>query len=443
MVDAIWAEALQRLRGTLSEQHFETWVAPLRAVAWNGAEVQLEVPNGFFRDWVKRYHLRAIEDAVRQVAGATAAVRLEVNRALDRPTTTPRPTSARPRAKRVEPAPPPGDPRYTFDTFVVGESNQVAHDAARAVAERPGTRFNPLFLYGGVGLGKTHLLKAVTCAAAAARGADKVLCLSAENFVNELIDALKRERMDAFRRRFRRIETLIVDDIQFLGGKVRSQEEFTHTFNALHGGGRQIILASDRAPHELPGIEDALRSRFASGLLVDVRPPDPALRLALVRRKALALWEAPEEAVIVFLADHWCENGRQLEGAIARVDAFATLSGRPVTIALAREALRAFTPVRTGRPTLDRIVGEVCLAFKVTRAEITSRRRTARVALPRQVAMYLCRRHTDVPLHTIGAGLGGRDHSTVVHGLAAIEGRLRDDGGLRAQVASLEARLTA
>jgi len=317
----------------------------------------------------------------------------------------------------------------------------MAYDAARAVVVQPGARFNPLFLHGGPGLGKTHLLSA-TAHGLLAREGGGVVCLSAENFVNEMIAALRRDQMERFRQRFRGIRTLIVDDVQFLAGKVRSQEEFVHTFNTLYDGRRQIVLASDRPPDQMPGIEETLRSRFASGLLVDVKPPDPSLRLAIVERKAAALGLDLPPEVQRFLADHWCANVRELEGALTRLDALAHLSSQVPTLAVVRQAL----PPRKGPAavrTVEEIVDEVCRHFRVTPAELASPRRHARVAMPRQLAMYLCRRHTDQPLVAIGQELGGRDHTTVLHALGAIERRLREDAALREAVQELEKRLQA
>jgi chromosomal replication initiator protein len=436
MVDTIWLEARRRLRATLAEKDFEAWVEPLRATRWADAVLTLEVPSAFVRDWVRRHFVARLESTVTEVTGAEASVLLIVNRALDVPAlATTRAVVAKPLRASGAPA------RYSFDTFVVGASNQVAFGAAQAVVTQPGARFNPLFIYGGCGLGKTHLLSAVAHATGGRRGT--VAFVSAENFVNEMITAIQSQRMSQFRQRFRRIETLVVDDVQFLGGKRRSQEEFTHTFNALHEGRKQIVLASDRAPGDMPGIDDTLRSRFSAGLLADVQPPDAALRVALVRRKAEALAMLLPTDVIQHLADHWCRNGRELEGALTRLDAFVTLSGRAVNLALTREALHAQARANGRRPSVARIVGEVCRHYRLTHEEITSPRRTARVAVPRQVAMYLCRQHTDAALGAIGADLGGRDHSTVAHALGAIEQRLREDAALREAVAALEAKIGA
>jgi chromosomal replication initiator protein len=439
LVNTIWFETRRRLAAALSEKDFETWIAPLQAAGWAEDELTVEVPSGLFRDWLKRHYLTVLQEAVAGATGQPAGVRLVVNPALAQP--TPR----RAVAAQAVPEPRPGikaeePPRCTFETFVVGASNEVAYNASRAVVAQPGSRFNPLFLWGGCGLGKTHLLSAVGWASGGGRRRG-VECLSAESFVNEMIGALKRDQMDRFRQRFRHIRMLVMDDVQFLAGKKRSQEEFTHTFNALHETGRQIVLASDRPPNEMPGIEATLRNRFSAGLLVDVQPPDPALRLALVERKATALGFQLDIDVVRYLAEHWCGNVRELEGALTRIDAARALSGREPTLELVRGALAPYARPLDGRLTVTRIVSEVCRHYRVTRAELSSPRRTARIALARHVTMYLCRRHTDASLDAIGAEFGGRDHSTVVHALSAIERKLGSDAELRDAVGTLEARL--
>lgn len=446
MVDTIWSEARRQLRGALAGKDYEFWIGPLRAVGWEGDELTLEVPSQFARDWVGQEYGDLLERAVGLAAGRVARVRLVVNRRL---TSTLPPRRAPQRALAAATEAPATNGRYTFETFVVGDSNTVAYRAAQAIVEEPGERFNPLFVHGGFGLGKTHLLMAIA-AAIAARGprrAGGVVSMTAEQFVNEMVGALRHDRrhdqMERFRRRHRGIGTLIVDDVQFLGGKKRSQEEFTHTFNTLYDLGKQIVLASDRPPHELHDMEETLRGRFASGLLVGIQPPDPALRLALVGRKAAALGITLQPSVAKHLAEEWCANVRELEGALTRLAAVASLCGKLLTLGIVRETLEPYRRrPRTGESaSVARIVGEVCRYYHLTRAELVSARRTARLAVPRQLAMYLCRRHTEAPLQAIGAELGGRDHSTVVHALSAIERRLAADADLRATVASLEARL--
>jgi len=441
MVDTIWLEAQRQLRGALAGREYEFWVAPIRGVRWEADELTLEVPSQFARDWIAREYLALIERAVGLASGRDARVRLVVNRQLEAsPLERPETQRVRPTAVDV---PVESGGRFTFDTFVVGSTNEVAFRAAQAIVEQPGQLYNPLFIHGSFGLGKTHLLSAIGHAIGHGRRKAGVACVTAEQFVNDMVGALRRDQMDRFRNRYRGIGTLVVDDVQFLGGKKRSQEEFAHTFNALHELGKQIVLASDRPPHELPDMEETLRSRFASGLLVDVLPPDAALRRSLVEHKVAALGLALPPSVVRYLADEWCRNVRELEGTLTRLSAFASLCGRTLTLSAARDALSPYvrTVRASERASVARVIGEVCRHYQVTHAELVSARRTARLSGPRQIAMYLCRRHTEAPLQAIGAELGGRDHSTVVHALAVVERRLTSDVELRAALAALEARL--
>jgi chromosomal replication initiator protein len=439
MLEVIWEGVRGQLRADLLAKDFDTWIAPVRAIAWQNDELTIEVPSAFGLEWIRRHYIDVFGAAIDAAAGRPSRLKFVVNRALEAAPVVRRPVlraAARP-ARLIR-----ADPHCTFTSFVVGRSNRVAFEAARAVVGQPGARWNPLFIFGGTGLGKTHLLNATANAVAGERwqmGA--VAFLTAEAFVNEMIAALRRHQMERFRQRFRGIGTLIVDDIQFLGDKKRSLQEFTHTFNALQDGRKQIVIASDRAPHELPGFEETLRSRFAAGLLADIEPPDPELRLALVARKAADAGLTLDDEVTAHLAEHWCRTGRQIEGVLRRIDAFRQLAQRPITLALVRDALAPFKPSNDGRKSVGRIVVEVCRHYQVSRAELLSPTRTARVTLPRHVAMYLCRRHTDAPLGVIGKEFGGRDHSTVVHALGTIEDRLRLDAELRAAVSLLEARL--
>jgi chromosomal replication initiator protein len=437
MLDTIWREARRRIRGELPEKDYETWIEPLRAASWDSGELTLEAPSSFFRDWLRRHFLAALEEAVRSASGEDATVVLVVNRAIDVP-------ARGPVTVRRGPLPATGasQSQYTFDRFVVGASNQVAYGAALAVVDQPGARFNPFLVYGGPGLGKTHLTRAIG-RALVERQRGPVACISAENFVNEMIGSLRGHRMERFRQHFRGIDTLIIDDIQFLAGKLKSQEEFLHTFNALHDGHKQIVLACDRPPREMPGIEETLRNRFAAGLLARIDAPDPALRQALVRRKAEALGLDIDVELTHYLAEHYCGNVRELEGAMKRLEAYASLSGHPVSVELARQALEPLGGATNGRPTLQRICDEVCSEFGLSFHDLTGRRRTAAVATARQVAMLLCREETDVPLGRIGQVLGGRDHSTVVYALGAIERRLQRDLAVKRAVEAVRSRLRA
>jgi chromosomal replication initiator protein len=441
MVDAIWGKVKQELRGRLAQRHFDAWIEPARAVRWLDGVLTLEVASPFAREFLRRHLGDEIERTLSAVTGAAGTVDLLVNRALEqrgRSAVRASGDEARGPAKATAGAHPL--PPCTFEGFVVGQSNVMAYRAAHAVATDPGIRFNPLFIHGGVGLGKTHLLAAVANALLAS--GRPVRYLSGEAFVNEMIGALRRDRMEQFRRRFRGIDTLIVDDVQFLAGKTRSQAEFTHTFNALHQNGKQIVLASDRAPEEMPGLEGALRNRFASGLTVDVTAPDAELRCALVRQKLDAVSVVPDDTVVELLTRHWWENVRELEGLVTRVSAFATLTGRHVDRIMVEEALGIAARRPPQRISMESVTSLVCEAFGVTREEIESARRTARIALSRQVAMYLCRHHTDRSLAAIGQAFGGRDHTTVVHSLGVVERRLREDDRLREAVRTVQERLT-
>jgi chromosomal replication initiator protein len=436
MLDTIWLEARRRIRSELPEKDYQTWIEPLRAAAWDSGALTLETPSHFFRDWLRRHFLPTLQGAVSQASGREASVVLVVNRAIDAA-----PRDAVPVRRGPLPVPLPAS-QYTLDKFVVGASNQVAYAAALAIVEQPGTRFNPFLVYGGSGLGKTHLTRAIG-RALTERQRGGVACLSAENFVNDMIGSIRGQRMDRFRQRFRGIDTLIIDDVQFLAGKLRSQEEFLHTFNALHDGHKQIVLACDRSPRDLPGIEETLRNRFAAGLLARIELPDPALRRALVRRKAAALGLTLDEELMDYLAEHCCPNVRELEGALKRLEASATLSGQTLTVELAREVFGAPASGAAGRPMMDRICEEVCAEFGLRPEDLRGRRRTAAVATARQVAMYLGRHETDLPVGRIGAALGGRDHSTVVYALGAIERRLQTDAAVKRAVDAVRSRLRA
>ena len=437
MVDTLWGKVRDALRAEIAGKDFETWIAPLHALAWENDRLTLAADGPLARDWIRRHLTEPIEAAVRAVAGAEATCHVVVNGA------------ASPRLLRAVPVVPPaharetlppGLRRYTFGNFVAGSSNAVALNAARQVVEDRSSRFNPLVVYGGVGLGKTHLLAAIAQGLVAAKRA-AVRYLTAEAFVNELIVAIRRQRTDVFRRRFRGVGTLIVDDVQFLGGKRRSQEEFAHTLDSLQQLGNQVVLASDREPSALPNMELALRNRLSSGLMAEIEAPDGDLRSALVERKLAARGLVVEEGVTDLLREQWWENVRELEGLITRIEAFGNARGGPITRLLVADALGRCARKPPQRATLERVVDEVCQEFSVTREELLSRRRTARIALPRHVAMYLCRHHTDRPLSAIGEALGGRDHSTVLHGVTSVERRLGCDDGLRESVRQLQRRI--
>jgi chromosomal replication initiator protein len=329
-------------------------------------------------------------------------------------------------------------PRYTFESFVVGPSNRLAHAAAQAVAENPARAYNPLFVYGGVGLGKTHLLHAVGNATAAS--GLRVLYVTSEEFTNDLINAIRNHTTDAFRERYRRIDVLLIDDIQFIAGKESTQEEFFHTFNALHGQDRQLVISSDRPPKALVTLEERLRSRFEWGLTADIQPPDFETRLAILRSKAERAGREVEPEYLEMIARRVQSNIRELEGALTRILAFSDLSGVPLSTELVETTLAELMP-RGSVLTPDRIISAVADHFGIDEDRLLSRDRSQQVALPRQVAMFLIREETDASLPQIGDVLGGRDHTTVMYGCDKIAARLETDDALRRQVIAVRQRL--
>ncbi|GIW42315.1 MAG: hypothetical protein KatS3mg076_2892 [Candidatus Binatia bacterium] len=333
-------------------------------------------------------------------------------------------------------------PRYTFASFVVGSGNQFAHAAALAVAHQPGERYNPLFLYGGVGLGKTHLANAIGHELLARRPEARVLYLSAEAFMNELITALRKNRVEEFKARFRRVDLLILDDVEFLAGRERTQEEFFHTFNTLWASQRQIVLTSDKSPKELEALEERLRSRFEWGLTVDIQPPDLETRVAIVEKKADAQGLRLPHEVALLVANHARANVRELESCLNRLEAVASLEGVEITADLARRVLESMGQGKTGSMvTIDEIKRVVCEHFRLSPSHLLSRRRSRNLTFPRQLAMYLCRKHTPASYPVIGNEFGGRDHTTVIHAINVVEAKLRKDPALRLLLDKLEQSL--
>ena len=437
-MEKIWRSTIESIEAQLGEPDLREVVARLRPVALRGDAIVVEAPSKLAADVVRERCLDAIEQALVQASGgALRAVTLTI------------PSVGQ---QELFPAPPPPAkapridgrrsvllPKYTFDNFVVGASNQFAHAASKAVANQPGDHYNPLFIYGGVGLGKTHLVNAIGHQVLDRNENARVVYLSSESFMNELIAALRRDRMDEFKSRFRRIDVLIVDDVQFLAGRERTQEEFFHTFNSLYDGHHQIVLTSDKFPKEIPDLEERLRNRFEWGLIADIQPPDVETRVAILEKKAeFEGIELPQD-VAIFLATSIDSNVRELEGSLTRLGAFASLNKCPITVEFARDVLQSVLRERVDRAiTIESIQKAVCDFFRIRPNDLRSKRRTRTIALPRQVAMYLCRRYTNASFPVIGDRFGGRDHSTVIHAAQVIERRLREDPAFRATVERLE-----
>ena len=450
--ERIWASAQHLLRGLLNPDIYNLWFASLRASDLDGDCITLEVANDFCELWLKDNYLGLLRDVFAQSSGQSLEVRFRV---------APLPVAAAKSAAaldgaagatREEPPEPPErhatardlsfNPRNTFDTFVVGNNNTFAHAAAMAVAQAPGRSYNPLFVYGGVGLGKTHLLHAIgQHVASQSRGA-KVTYVSSEKFTNEFIDAIQNNSLVRFRRRFRQSDVFLIDDIQFLAGKERIQEEFFHTFNTLHEARKQIVLTCDRPAGEIQNLEQRLVSRFEWGLVTDLQPPDIETRLAILRKKEKAMGVELPDDIVNFLAQRIRANIRRLEGALVRVTSFASLTGRKLTIEVVEGLLREVLH-EEGRFTIniETIQKKVAEHFDIRLADMTSKRRPENIAFPRQIAMYLSRQMTDSSLNTIGEAFGGRDHGTVLHACRLVKDRMQVDSHVRQIVNYLEKQL--
>lgn len=437
-MDELWDGALKELKERLGRQNFDTWIKPIRVREPTQGEFLLEVPNKFFRDWVAEHFLTEIRETLAFVSRQSVKVTLSVNQELQsQPEVEKREDKERARPKKFNNL----MPKYNFENFVVGASNQFAHAASLAVANQPGEHYNPLFIYGGVGLGKTHLINAIGNRAMQRRPALKILYITSESFMNELIGSLRRDKMEEFKSRFRNMDALIVDDIQFIAGKERTQEEFFHTFNSLYESHKQIVITSDKFPKEIPDLEDRLRNRFEWGLIADIQPPDMETRVAILQKKAEAEGIHLPQEVAIFLASHIYSNVRELEGSLTRLGAFASLTKAPITVDLAKEVLHNILGQSQREVTIESIQKTICDYFSLKIGDLKAKRRTKNVVLPRQVAMYLCRKHTSTSFPAIGERFGGRDHSTVIHASKAIEKRIKEDPTMQATVEKLEKTL--
>lgn len=437
-MDKLWDEALTQLSEKLGKQNFETWIKPIRMCGREGSAVSLEVPNKFFRDWLLEHFLSQIQETLSQLARQSIRISIAVNQHLQ-PV-----AKIEKRAEREKQKPARLNnllPKYNFENFVVGASNQFAHAASLAVANQPGEHYNPLFIYGGVGLGKTHLINAIGHRIVETRPGLKVFYLSSESFMNELIASLRRDRMDEFKSRFRNIDVLILDDVQFIAGKERTQEEFFHTFNSLYESHKQIVTTSDRFPKEIPELEDRLRNRFEWGLIADIQPPDMETRVAILQKKAELEGVVLPHEVAIFLASHIDSNVRELEGSLTRLGAFASLTKAPITVELAKEVLQNTLKGAQREVTIENIQKTICDYFNIKMGDLKAKRRTKNIAVPRQVAMYLCRKYTSTSFPAIGYKFGGRDHSTVIHASKTIEKRIKEDPYMQATIEKLEKSL--
>ncbi|MGH7467075.1 MAG: chromosomal replication initiator protein DnaA [Longimicrobiales bacterium] len=447
-----WARVLERARSAFPEQTFRMWLAGTEPVALSGNVLRIATVNEFAAEWIEDKYGAYLASQAEALFGQRLMIRFEHRGPRRRDTAEL--VSAAAGSRAVPPAPielpastspgtvgAPLNERYLFDRFVVGTNNQLAAAACRAVSEAPARMYNPLFIYGGVGLGKTHLMHAIGHAIHLRDVGKRVAYVSSERFTNDLIASIQDGRMAEFRRRYREIDLLLIDDVHFLGEKERTQEEFFHTFNALHDAQRQIVMTSDRPPKEIPGLEERLVSRFEWGLVTDIKPPDLETRVAILRKKADDDQIVLADEVVDFIARNCRSNVRELEGAVIKLLAYSSLTRREITIELAREALGGVLNGAMIELTPAFIRERVAARWGVSVESLVSKKRTKELTVPRQVAMYLIRELLDVPLVEIGKLFGGRDHSTVIHSIQKVEGDLQTDETFRTRVTTLRTEL--
>ena len=422
-LDTIWEKTLESVSSFLSKPSFETWLKPTKPVSLEGNILTIEVPNDFARDWLESRYAPLLSSTLKELLQEEVELRFitpDRKEAVKAPVVT---TNL-----PVSPQPSQLNSKYTFESFVVGEGNRFAHAASLAVAEAPGKAYNPLFIYGGVGLGKTHLMQAIGQFVIKNHPDFRVVYVSSEKFTNELINAIRFNRTPQFRDTYRTVDLLLVDDIQFFAGKESTQEEFFHTFNTLYETSRQIVISSDRPPKEIPTLEDRLRSRFEWGLITDIQAPDLETRIAILRKKASTEgWYLPND-VIVNVADQINSNIRELEGALIRIIAFASFHNKQITLELANEVLKdVISSSKSKRVTIPLIQQAVVEFFNIKVEDLKAQRRTKNITFPRQIAMYLVRELTDYSLPKIGEEFGGRDHTTVIHSYEKIQDLIKED----------------
>ena len=435
--ESLWTEVSGRLKGALNDTTFGTWFGDVSSQELTDDTFVLSVPNDFTREWIEGHFLDLIGAAVRDATGAERRIRLSVE-TQEVESAGPIPEPAAPERTGFDMS-----QKYTFDSFVIGSSNRFAHAAALAVAEAPAQAYNPLFIYGGTGLGKTHLLQAIGQYVGEHSKKLSVRYITSETFMNDFINSLRDKRIEGFKQRYRTYDLLLIDDIQFLEHKERIQEEFFHTFNSLYEAGRQIVISSDRPPREISTLEERLRSRFEWGLITDIQPPDLETRIAILRKKVKTDGiHIPDPQVLTFIAGRVSTNIRELEGALTRVVAFSSLTGRPMTVDLSQDVLKdVFPQGEAPEVSIERIQTAVTDRFGLSMEELCGERRSQNIVYPRQVAMYLSRELTDASLPKIGREFGGRDHTTVIHATSKIARLIREDRSVYNLVQELTARI--
>jgi chromosomal replication initiator protein len=422
MSENLWDEVLARVENKVNRHSFATWFRPTSFLSRDKDLLRIGVPNAQFRDWISKQYQGVLSEALAEVGQPDLHLAFEevAEEAPARPVAEPASAGAERDASHL-------NPKYTFESFVVGSSNQFAHAAARAVAEIPSKSYNPLFIYGGVGLGKTHLMHAIGHYILARQKTLSILYISTDRFINEMINAIRFDRLPAFRAKYRSPDVLLVDDIQFIAGKDRTQEEFFHIFNALHDSDRQIVVSSDCPPRQIPTLEERLHSRFEWGLIADIQPPDIETKVAILRKKAEAERVDVPENVALFIASKVRTNIRELEGSLIRLIAYASLTGRDIDLALAHETLRDLLHTEDKPVTIEMIQKYVADHYSLKISELKAKNNSKSIAVPRQIAMYLTKNLTGASLPEIGKEFGGKHHSTVIHSVRKIEDLRKQD----------------
>jgi chromosomal replication initiator protein len=428
MIGNIWDQVLTRIETKVNRHSFYMWFKPTSLITDGGAQLQVRVPSVMFRDWLTKHYAGVLDEALAEVDRRGCAVAFLTDDALPAAL----PTAEDPVVEEpgeIEPSAPGGlAPRYSFDTFIVGPSNQFAHAASRAVAEAPSRSYNPLFIYGGVGLGKTHLMHAIGHYVLNHLQNLRLTYISSERFMNEMINAVRYDRILDFRERYRSVDVLLVDDVQFLAGKEGTQTEFFHTFNALYDSQKQIVISSDCPPHEIPQLEERLRSRFEWGLIADIQSPDLETKTAILKRKAETEGVFLPDNVAIYIAGKIKSNIRELEGSLIRLIAYASLTRSEITLPLAQDVLRNVLQNDDRAVTIEIVQKAVADHYSLKVAELKSKNNSKSVAMPRQIAMYLCKALTNASLPEIGKSFGGKHHSTVIHSIRKVE-ELRQKNG--------------
>jgi len=439
-IQELWNEILETIKKELSPQAYNSWFSQTKVIKLDGNELIISAPGDFCKDWLEKHYTEFIKEILKRAIGSDDSLKIEF-RAADQIISTPSLSTPKKKIKKSETFSKNNKlvltPKYSFDSFVVGDGNRFAHAACLAVAQSPSKSYNPLFVYGVVGLGKTHLIQAIGRYITEHSRKIKVLYISSEKFTNEMIDSIRDDRTVAFRDKYRSVDVLLIDDIQFLAGKERTQEEFFHTFNTLYDSNKQIVITSDRPPKDIPTLENRLISRFEWGLITDIQPPDLETRIAILRKKAQAEnLSVPTEA-IDFIAEKIPSNIRQLEGALTKLVAFSTFTKKELSVSLAQEILKDIIPLENKKISINQIQKAVTDYYTIKVNSLLSKKRTKDIVLARQVAIYLSRELTDLSLTSIGEAFGRRDHTTIIHSYTKIKNKIEKDKSFKGIIKNL------